>query len=335
MRRTFTRLGLVFYAIPALLAGVRGEARAEGVSDASAASAFAEAGAELMAAGDLPGGCRKLQQATTFDASATRFLALGDCWERAGRTASAWDAYHLAEELAMSGATDIVARAREGTARVEAVLPRLEITPPWGAEFADLELYLDGSRLSPLLYSVAVPVDPGLHELRASAPGRVPFALELTLPSGPGTTRVRIPESSLGRKPVLPEPDPPRAPIREDASEPPGQTLRIVGLALGGVGIASLAIGTGFAVKAGNERSELEAQCPSGICTMAGKDKYDAYTQHATVANAALIAGATSLVGGVIVYLVAPSAHPAKSRHVAVEPLVGPGFSGLSARGAF
>jgi hypothetical protein len=327
---------LVVTAVPALLVGARGQARAEGFSADGAASAVAQAGADLMAAGDVPGGCRKLRQATLLDASATRFLALGECWERAGNTASSWNAYHRAEELAESGETDIDARAREGAARVEALLCRLEITLPSGAEFADVEVYLDGSLLSPLLYGVAVPVDPGPHELSTSALGRQRFALELSLPNGPGTTRVRIPESSLARKPITAPPAKAPVPATEDASEPPsGQALRIVGLALGGIGVASLAVGTGFAIKAGHERAELDAACPNGVCNAAEKDKFEAYDHHSTVASAALVTGVVSLAGGVIVYLVAPSAHPAKSKPVALEPLVGPGLAGLSAHGAF
>jgi hypothetical protein len=327
------RVGLMA-VIPLLLAVGTRSARAEGVSDANAAETLGQAGESLLAEGDVAGACRKFRQSSTLEASAPRLLVLAQCWERAGKTASAWEAYRRAADL---GPAETTVQAREGEARVAAHLTRLEIRPPTGADFGDVEVDLDGSRLSPMLYGVALPVDPGAHELTASATGRQRWALELNLPSGPGTTSVRIPESSLALRPRTAPPAPALATGDAPSANtaPPGQTMRTVGLVLGGAGIAGLTLGTVFAFKARADHDDLQAVCAGDVCAESAASQLDKYRSDALVANTALVIGASSLVGGVVVYLLAPSAKASPKPHVAVEPLLGPGVAGLHASGTF
>jgi len=327
------RVGLMA-AIPVLLVVGPRSARAEGVSDASAAETLGQAGETLLAQGDVEGACRKFRQSSTFEASGPRLLVLAQCWERAGKTASAWEAYRRAAGL---GPAEITAQAREGEARVGAHLTHLEVTPPTGADFGDVEVYLDGSRLSPVHYGVALPIDPGAHELTASATGRQRWALELELPSAPGTTSIRIPESSLALKPRTAPPTPALANGDETRANaaPPGQTMRTVGLVLGGAGIAGLTLGTVFAFKARADHNDLQAACAGNVCAESARSQLDEYRSNALVANTALVIGASSLVGGVVVYLLAPSGKASPKGHVALEPLLGPGVAGLHASGTF
>ena len=321
-------------AIPLLVAVGPRSARAEGVSDANAAETLGQAGESLLAHGDVQGACRKFRQSSTLEASGPRLLVLAQCWERAGKTASAWEAYRRAAGL---GPAETAADASEGEARVAARLTRLEVTPPTGADFGDVEVYLDGSRLSPMLYGVALPVDPGAHELTASAAGRQRWALELDLPSAPGTTSIRIPESSLALKPRTAPPTPALATGAETSANaaPPGQTMRTVGLVLGGTGIAGLTLGTVFAFKARADHNDLQAACSGNVCAESARSQLDKYRSDALVASTALLIGASSLVGGVVVYLLAPSGKASPKGHVAVAPLLGPGVAGLHASGTF
>src|SRR5690349_7929874 len=128
--------------------------RAEPVSDATAAESLSEAATELLSQGFTTDACHKFRAAASLEPSASRFLAVGTCWERAGRTASAWQAYRRAGELATLGEPERELAARQGETRLAPLLTRLQLNAPANATETDLSIDLDGAHFARALYGV-------------------------------------------------------------------------------------------------------------------------------------------------------------------------------------
>ena len=115
-----------------------------------------------------------------------------------------------------------------------------------------------------------------------------------------------------------------RAPALEASSgdaQPPGRTQRIVGLTLGGVGVAGVVAGVVSGVMAKAAYNDATSQCPSNVCASAAAvSKRDSAMSLATVSTISFIGGVLGLGAGAIVYFTAPSAQPGGGRAVGVGP---------------
>ncbi|WP_156338644.1 hypothetical protein [Chondromyces crocatus] len=106
----------------------------------------------------------------------------------------------------------------------------------------------------------------------------------------------------------------------------------------GGVGLAALGAGVGFTIDYANVRSQVDRDCPGGVCPAA---RYDVASVEALTARwdrdlgFMVGLGAVAALGiGAAIYEVA-SAGGAAPADVAVVPWVGPGVAGMSVGRAF
>jgi hypothetical protein len=116
------------------------------------------------------------------------------------------------------------------------------------------------------------------------------------------------------------------------APETPGRGLRIAGIAAAAVGVAGIATGVIFNVKANNLASELEAANGSST-TLYSRGKESSRSTYATLTWVAYGAGAACVAGGAVLYLLGRSQGP--STQVALVPAVGVGEVGAALQGAF
>lgn len=139
-------------------------------------------------------------------------------------------------------------------------------------------------------------------------------------PAPPPAPALAPPPSAAALPPPAPVPwpgAPAWAPSRpgvgapEAEQEKPGSTQRGLAVAVGTAGLAGVAIGAGFGIHAIMTNDESKEQCnPSdpNLCSVKGKELRDEAFDAATVSTVALMAGGVALVGGVVLYLTAPSA---------------------------
>ena len=157
-------------ALCALIASVSTRAQAQAEDQAAARQLF-EDGRRLLKNGQYQRGVPKLQAASRLYASPGILLNLGDCYEKIGRTASAWTEF--GEAAAAAGACIATIRSakperRQAAARAEAhaaCYPRLQ------ARWPGLAITRDDSEVASAALGEAIPVDPGTHQVRAEAPG--------------------------------------------------------------------------------------------------------------------------------------------------------------------
>jgi serine/threonine-protein kinase len=91
-----------------------------------------------------------------------------------------------------------------------------------------------------------------------------------------------------------------------------------VGLVLGGVGVVGLGVGSFFGLKAISQINDAKDEsCARSICQeQADLDKTKDANTAATISNIAFVAGGASLVGGALLFFLAPSPHETGIRAV-------------------
>ncbi len=298
-------------------------------SDRLGAEALAEEGAKLMSAGDYERGCKKYEESVLLDESATRLIVLAACHERRGKVASAWATLGEAAELAEArGEPKPLAQARASQKRLEPTIGRLTIIVPDSARLEDLVVTRDGAPMAYALWGLPVSVDPGPHVIRVTAPGRLAWQVEIGMMPGPSTVLVRIPVLEVDSDPPRTDKERSlldrRGPMTQSVSFPsstspastdptpssdpsPGHMQRTVGLVLAGTGVASLIIGSAFAIAAKSTHDDLAATCTGNVCSAAAVALLDQERSQSARANVALGIGLAALAGGAVVYFSAPT----------------------------
>ncbi len=189
---------------------------------------------------------------------------------------------------------DAVEEGRRELPRIERLLGRVSINLANGS--ADSTITVDGNPVS--LSDLASPqwVMPGPHAIVAERPGHRRVERSVTVTAG-STEHAAVTFES-DRVAVVERP----AEYRTVTHPNP---LRMVGLIVGGVGVA-MVIGGAIAGAVGSGTfSDAEAACPNRTCpTQAAFDNLASADSAATAANVLLIGGAVAAVAGGVLFFV-------------------------------
>jgi hypothetical protein len=287
-----------------------GSAFADDADRAAAESLFDE-GRQLMASGRYEPACAKLAASQRLDAALGTSLNLADCYDKLGRTASAWAEFRSAAATARkTGATE---RERVATERAAALEPRLSRLLVRVAQ-PGVQVWRNGVPIDAAVFGSAIPVDPGTQRITASATGKQPWAQSFEVAAEGTRLEVNVPDLAAA------ESDDGSLAAALD-TETPGDTQRSWAWALGGVGLAGLATATVLGLQASSSWSSAEAGCSDGRygCSDAALgDQSDAETQ-ATLATLAVSLGGAALAVGAVLWVTAPDA-PTPDAEVVLGP---------------
>ncbi|WP_437661485.1 hypothetical protein [Sorangium sp. So ce1182] len=290
----------------------------------AAAVALFDEGRALMAAGKHAEACPKLAESHAIDPGIGTLFNLSDCYERIGRTATAWIGFRDVAAAALSaGQTERERVARARAAALETRLSRLQIVVPPEAAIAGMDLTRDGVPVGRALWGTAVPLDPGEHRVAAVAPGHKPWEAKVAIDK-PGVVSVTVPvlesapasSSGAGVAPKAAVAPPPVEPPATDVPPPQGGSIRKpIGMIGVGLGVVGLGVSTALGFVA---RSTFDEATEGGHCDKAGScvdqtglDLRDDAVRTGNIGTAVFIAGAVLAAGGAILWITAPSAPPA------------------------
>lgn len=299
----------------AVLVGVLALSRADRAraddSSVAAATVLFDEGIKLMDAGRVAEACPKLARSQSLAPSGGTLLALGECYEKTGRTASAWLAFReAAARAASAGKRDAEASALERAKRLEPLFSRLAISIPQATRVDGLEVKRDGTIVKEAELGVPVPTDPGPHEIVATAPRMKPFTKTISARAGE-TIDFPIPK-------LAPETNQPEQLAASPAEPTPdGSAQRVVGLAVAGAGVASLVTGGVFGLLAKSKNTEAlkHENCPDAThCNENGLRLTDEAKSRALVATVLFVVGAGALAIGGVVFFTAPKASTTAGR---------------------
>jgi hypothetical protein len=288
-------------------------ARAEATADEKArADALFQEAARLVDAGNAREACPKLEESERLDAGLGTEFRLADCYERVGRTASAWAGF--VELAAKVKKPDQIRKARARAEALEPTLTRIFLVVPEGvAALPGLRIERAGQAVERAQWGTAVPVDPGTYRVQVRAEGRLPWETSVDATAAGATVRVQVPE-------------PARVAV--------GLSGRRVGaLVVGAVGIAGLAAGGVVGGLTVAQWNQAQALCPKRVnCTQEAHDRSLQVRSLSFGATAGLIGGGAAVVVGTILWLV-PAAAPRAAMWVA--PALAGGERGAALGGSF
>ena len=316
-------------AIPAvlfvsLLVGAR-SAHAQDTAKVAAAESLFEEAEKLETAGNLEQACGKYAESQQLDPGLGTLLHLAQCYEKAGKTASAWGRYREAFELAVRAGDQRSEIARKRADKLEPMLSKLTISVKPQNQVTGLAVARDGVAVGAPQWNLALPMDPGPHVIVASAAGYEPFETKIVTPTTAAAQSVEIPRL---------------APLAGAASTgADGKTQRLVGLGLAGTGAAALLVGgiLGITAKLTYDKSNDECRTQGGelpdLCSQPGLDQRSSGRAQGTASTVLVIGGAALAGAGAVLFFTAPSGRSKTAR--GGSPQLGFGPAGFVVRGRF
>jgi serine/threonine-protein kinase len=314
-------------------------------NDKALAESLFDRGLEQMRLGKDEEACQSLERSQAIEPGVGTMLYLAECYEKLGRTASAWAMYREAASLAQEQGQ--AERAKKGATRAEFLTPslsKLTLVVPSHAAVPGLAITRNGSSVPSAAWGAALPVDPGEQKIAASAPGYEPWSLSVNLP--PNGARIVVdvpalqalppsevppPAAVAQSEPATPSAPQPAAAASLEDSKPRSTFHKPLAYALGGAGIVVLGVGTYFGIRAISENNKADEACPNDKCrTAAGMDHNDAAHSAATAANVLVGGGLALVAAGVVVFVMRP-----REDRMQVSLTTGPGSAQLNLRGTF
>ena len=309
----------------------RADQRAE---NAAAAEALFNEGRAMMTSGNYAEGCPKLKASYKLDPALGALLNLGECYEKAGFTASAWATFRDAiEEAHRQKRQD---RAATAELRANALEPKLSYLQLVGRVPSGARLLKNGAEVDPAILGAKIPVDPGTYALELVGSSIATWKTTARV-SGPGLTRIVIPDStapSTATPATASTASTASASVAADSGGG-GSALggfQIAGIVTGALGVVGVGVGTYFALDASSLKSK--SGCDT-TCTTSGSRTLDDARSSANLATVSFIAGGTLLAGGVLLFVLGPRPGPdgsdaKSSTSASITPLVGPTHVGLA-----
>lgn len=307
--------------------------RADAQANAIAEQLFNE-GRDLAKANRWEEACPKFEASLRQDPALGTRLNLATCFEKIGKLASAWGLYRESADLAKrAGDLKRSAYAEQQAALLEPRLPKLTITAPASAP-TGLTVQRDGVALGAAELGLALYVDPGAHEVTASAPGFETFQTSVTIREGE-TETIAIPaltpksEAVVTNEVDAPEPSAP-------ASSSSRRTYLALGI--GGAGVIAAGVGLVFGAQAMSANSQAEELCGEDLACSAtnydeGRRLIEDGRSKATLSTAFVIAGGAAIAAGAVLYFTAP--RPREQTTAQLVPLIHDSAAGVGVAGSF
>ncbi|MBK8256584.1 MAG: hypothetical protein IPK82_28425 [Polyangiaceae bacterium] len=259
--------------------------------DKRAAQKLLAQGNQLVGEGDYLGALEKFKAAYEKFASPKILLNVGTTLRQLGRNVEAADVYeaYLADpERDAAREKDV----RRVLAEIDAVVGRLVVT----VDDASAVLRLDGKQVDLFKPGESRRIEPGEHSIMAEKSGAPP-AVQTVIVKARQEHLVQL------RFAAPPPPPPP----------PPSNVQRTLGLALGGVGGATLIAGIVVGIVAVTQSDAAKSHCYKGgnACDRDGVDLDQSAKTSATISTVGFAVGAGVLAAGALLFVIAPS--PTKS----------------------
>lgn len=268
-------------------------------------------------------GCPKLRHSLELFSVANSIFSVAQCDEREGRTATALEHWERGVALVDDPKDPRTKVGKDRIAVLEPLVPRIRVIVP--PESAGATISLDGAVLASAVLASPLRLDPGKHVFVVRAQGRQDNRKEIDVAEKERTEFVAVlgPVETAGPDPTgsasVPPPPPPPPP-------PPMHQKKLAGFVVGGIGVASLLVSAGTAIKL--QGLHDDDKCPN--CTEL--ESYQSYY----IANAVTFGlGVAGVGAGLFLLLTAPKNAEAAKPSAVVVPFVGPNGSGIGLSGRF
>jgi len=261
-------------------------------------------------------------------------LTLAECYDGAGRLASAWTTYVLVDSIATK--PNQVRHRETAHKRAEALKPRLaklKIEVPDAVRaISGLEIKRDDISVGKVQWGVALPVDKGKHLITVTAPDKRQWEQAIQIQTDgivesitveqPAYIKATAPSSQF----MSPDKDADQtSPPKPDSSAKSSRIRRTAGLVAGGVGVAGVAVGAALGITAivKQSQSNSDGHCrgqDGNYCDPIGMQLRDTGRTVGTASTVMFITGSIALAGGITLFMTSPQIAKTAETKVAIGP---------------
>ena len=217
-----------------------------------------------MARSDYTSACPMLAESYRLVPGGGTLQNLAICYEEEGKVAFAYKSFNeLRASAQKAGRDDRVKLAEEHIAKLAPRISRLRILVPETSRAPGLTVTVDGEEYGEASWNVGIALNAGTHVVRASAPGKKAVELRRKLDDEGATESLELPK-------LLDAPPGTLHPIPGSASGvsladldrlSTNRALRTTGFVVGGIGLATAAIGGVFGVLTFTTNSAAKNAC--------------------------------------------------------------------------
>lgn len=279
-------------------------------------------GIRLFNMGRFQDACPRFEASLALVAGIGTRGKLAECYEKIGRTASAWRLYLEVARLARTTGDELRRRVASERARVlKERLARITIMPGPSATVPGFEVRSNSRVVDPRTFGGEEIVDPGTYIIVASAPEHHSWSSTVRIDEGEKAVievQALVPLSATARP--EPRPTPPRL-------------IAAYGLISGGMAMA-LGGGAFFGLRAKSRYEEAKdmGHCSGQPlqCDDIGRDLVDSANRNANIANVIVGTGLAAAATGAILWMtVERQPRAAGAQSLAVSPSLWPDGMGV------
>jgi tetratricopeptide (TPR) repeat protein len=320
-----------------LTSALAGRAQAQSADSSALAEQLFNQARELTKANKWAEACPKFEASLRYDPVLGTRLNLATCYEHIGKLASAWGLYRESMDAAKkAGDSKRADYAQKQATALEPRLPKLAISAPVNKP-AGFVVKRDGTPIDTGELGVALYVDPGTHEVVASATNFEPYTVTVTLVEGK-TETLSIPP--LVAKPAGTEDKKPDVEEEVDtaAISAKARQRKFIALGLGGGGVVAMAVGFVFGAKASSSYDDAKKLCGNDLVCSSdnfaqGKKLVSDARSAGTISTVLVGVGVAAVAAGAVVYFTAPKAPERATARL--TPVLHDGGAGLALTGTF
>ncbi len=253
-------------------------------------------GRALLKDGNTAAACDAFTASAKLGPSVGTFLNLGDCRARRGEVATAWAAFVEAGRLAGKVADPRKAEADKRAAELEPELSYLTIEVT--SRVPGLTIQRDDVAIDATVWQQPTAIDPGAHTVVATAPGFAKWGMKIEVaPHG---------DKAIAHVPALQAIA--VAPSAAVAVHAPDRftTMRIIGVASAGVGVAALAGSLALAIDAKGLENDARITCPADkpCGNLPASQESERAVTRANIATVIGAGGVVAVTAGVVLWFV-------------------------------
>jgi tetratricopeptide (TPR) repeat protein len=281
--------------------------------DRTRARAAFQAGLALEAAGDWGKALQKFQEMATIKVTPQALFHQGRCLEHLGRWTEAVGMYRMAVDKADEPKLeDVRKEADAARAALEARLPKLIIRLGKGA--AGAAVTLDGVAIGSAFLGTPMAVDPGLHKLEATVPGR-----QDKVHREVSVTEAQVQDVTIEVEAVAPPPAPSSTSSQGNSTDNAwlGIPTR-TGYIIAGAGLASMVAGGVFYYLRQGTIDDLDEACQAKHCFSSDESKANRGKLYTALGNGLFLGGLVVGAFGTVVIL--KNKQPSAPAAAAVAP---------------
>ncbi len=308
---------------------------AQDAGEQATAQALFDEGMRLFSESKFAESCAKFEASLKVVPAMGTRGKLAECYEKVGRTASAWAAYREVAVLAQRAGQPRRAQvAGERAERLEANLSYLTIAVSAEAKIAGLQITHNGVLLSEGAYGTAIATDPGTQTIVVQAEGHQQQTLNHEVVDGERSS-LQIPVLEALPNEVSTPPVVVSEPVKTQRQSNIRKIAGITTLASGG-GLLVVSAVLGLTAKSNYDAAFDDGLCDSdNQCTPAGVTEVEDARSLANLGTVVAISGVALIGAGAYLWLSSPNSSETSSHAIHLTPTATHQNVGFSLSGRF